>query len=72
MKNCNLAPDMSRLTEFQRTVLQAALDVPRGQVRTYSEIAKIIGNPKAVRAVGASITAQPHPHPDSLPPCHRF
>ena len=64
----NLAPDMSRLTEFQRTVLQAALDVPRGQVRTYSEIAKIIGNPKAVRAVGQALRRNPIP---ILIPCHR-
>lgn len=64
----NLHPDMSRLTEFQRTVLQAALEVPRGQVSTYAEIAKIIGNPKAVRAVGQALRRNPIP---ILIPCHR-
>lgn len=64
----NLDPDISRLTEFQRKVLKAALEVPRGQVRTYAEIAKIIGNPKAVRAVGQALRRNPIP---ILIPCHR-
>ncbi|BCQ64696.1 hypothetical protein PBOI14_64460 [Pseudomonas sp. Boi14] len=41
-------------TEFQRQVWQALLTIPFGETRSYSQIARQIGNPTAVRAVGAA------------------
>lgn len=55
-------------TTFQRTVWQALQRIPYGQTSTYSDIARDIGNPKAVRAVGAAIGQNPH---TIFVPCHR-
>ncbi|WP_207235206.1 MULTISPECIES: methylated-DNA--[protein]-cysteine S-methyltransferase, partial [unclassified Pseudomonas] len=41
-------------TDFQQKVWQALLTIPFGETRSYSQIARQIGNPKAVRAVGAA------------------
>lgn len=41
-------------TTFQKSVWQALLTIPFGETRSYGEIAKQIGNPKSVRAVGAA------------------
>ena len=41
-------------TEFQVSVLEALQEIPYGQTTSYGEIAKRIGRPKAVRAVGAA------------------
>ncbi len=55
-------------TEFQKKVWQELLKIPYGEVRTYGEIAKNIGNPKASRAVGMAN----HNNPLLiLIPCHR-
>ena len=43
-----------RATAFQQRVWQALLEIPRGQTRTYSQIAEAVGSPKAVRAVGTA------------------
>jgi AraC family transcriptional regulator of adaptative response/methylated-DNA-[protein]-cysteine methyltransferase len=53
---------------FQIKVWEALLNVPTGHVTTYSEIAKSIGNPKAVRAVGTAVGRNPV---SWLIPCHR-
>ena len=53
---------------FQIKVWEALLNVPTGHVTTYSEIAKAIGNPKAVRAVGTAVGRNPV---SWLIPCHR-
>ncbi|HRN51260.1 MAG TPA: methylated-DNA--[protein]-cysteine S-methyltransferase [Anaerolineales bacterium] len=63
-----LAVDLSHLTPFQQRVLQETRRVPRGQVRTYMQIANSIGNPKAVRAVGQALRHNPIP---IVVPCHR-
>jgi methylated-DNA-[protein]-cysteine S-methyltransferase len=60
--------DLSHITDFQRRVLQATAKVPRGQVSTYAEIARRIGQPKAVRAVGQALRRNPVP---IVVPCHR-
>ncbi len=60
--------DLRGLTEFERAVLFKALEIPRGEVRPYSWIAREIGRPKAVRAVGSALAANPVP---LLIPCHR-
>lgn len=53
---------------FQIKVWEALLNVPSGQVTTYSEIAQRVGNPKAVRAVGTAVGRNPV---SWLIPCHR-
>ncbi|HLF54384.1 MAG TPA: MGMT family protein [Candidatus Nanoarchaeia archaeon] len=42
--------------------------VPKGKVTTYQALAKAIGNPKAARAVGNALNANPHA---PVVPCHR-
>jgi O-6-methylguanine DNA methyltransferase len=60
--------DLRGLSEFERAVLLKALEIPRGEVRTYSWIAREIGHPKAVRAVGTALARNPVP---LFIPCHR-
>lgn len=55
-------------TEFQQAVWNELKKIPRGQTRTYGEIAKAIGRPKAIRAVGSACGANPLP---LWIPCHR-
>ncbi|MEX2144561.1 MAG: methylated-DNA--[protein]-cysteine S-methyltransferase [Anaerolineales bacterium] len=64
----SLEVDLSHLTAFQRRVLQETLSVPRGQVASYAEIARRIGQPKALRAVGQALRRNPLP---IVVPCHR-
>lgn len=53
---------------FQIKVWEALMAIPSGHVTTYSEIAKRIGNPRAVRAVGTAVGRNPI---SFLIPCHR-
>jgi len=53
---------------FQIKVWEALLKLPEGHVTTYGEIAKAIGTPKAVRAVGTAVGRNPIGY---LIPCHR-
>jgi methylated-DNA-[protein]-cysteine S-methyltransferase len=55
-------------TPFQKKVWQAMLRIPFGETRSYGELAKQIGNPKAVRAVGAANGKNPI---SIIGPCHR-
>jgi methylated-DNA-[protein]-cysteine S-methyltransferase len=55
-------------TEFQKKVWAALLTIPFGETRSYSEIARQIGNPSAVRAVGAANGKNPI---SIVAPCHR-
>lgn len=64
-KKINLNPTGSY---FQKDVWQAVLEIPQGQASTYGEIARKIGNPKAVRAVGTAVGKNPIA---ILIPCHR-
>ena len=57
-----------RATSFQHRVWEALRSIPRGETRTYSQIAQRIGAPKAVRAVGAACGANPLA---VIVPCHR-
>jgi O-6-methylguanine DNA methyltransferase len=57
------------LTSFQLKVLKQVLRIPLGQVRSYKWIAKKIGRPKAVRAVGTALRKNPFP---VIIPCHRI
>ncbi len=60
--------DLRGLSEFERAVLMKALEIPPGEVRPYSWIAKEIGRPGAVRATGSALAKNPVP---LLIPCHR-
>jgi O-6-methylguanine DNA methyltransferase len=60
--------DLRGLGPFQQAVLFKALDIPYGQVRPYSWIAREIGHPNAVRAVGTALGHNPIP---LFIPCHR-
>ncbi len=60
--------DLSGVTPFQRQVLRAAAQVPRGGLVTYAEIARHIGKPRASRAVGQALAHNPVP---IVIPCHR-
>jgi AraC family transcriptional regulator of adaptative response/methylated-DNA-[protein]-cysteine methyltransferase len=57
-----------RATVFQRRVWEALRRIPRGETRTYSEIAKEIGQPTAVRAVARACATNPVA---VVVPCHR-
>jgi AraC family transcriptional regulator of adaptative response/methylated-DNA-[protein]-cysteine methyltransferase len=55
-ENANAAalPFHVRATAFQQRVWKALLAIPRGETRTYAEIAEAVGSPNAVRAVGTA------------------
>jgi AraC family transcriptional regulator of adaptative response/methylated-DNA-[protein]-cysteine methyltransferase len=53
---------------FQIKVWEALLAIPSGHVTTYSDIARAIGHPRAVRAVGTAVGRNPV---SFLIPCHR-
>lgn len=55
-------------TEFLHRVWRALLTIPYGKVATYGDIARAIGRPEAVRAVGSAIGRNPVA---LLIPCHR-
>lgn len=55
-------------TEFQRSVWRALTTIPCGETRSYGDVARQIGNPKAVRAVGLANGSNPV---GIVVPCHR-
>ena len=55
-------------TDFQILVWNALCSIPRGETASYSTIAKKIGSPKAIRAVGTACKLNPIP---LFVPCHR-
>ena len=55
-------------TEFQKKVWTALTTIPFGETRSYAEIARQIGHPTAVRAVGAANGKNPI---SIVAPCHR-
>lgn len=57
-----------RGTPFQLAVWQALRNIPFGEVVTYGELARRIGQPRAARAVGGAVGANPVP---IIIPCHR-
>ena len=57
-----------RFTNFQKKVYKAISEIPMGEVRSYSWVAKKIGMPKAVRAVGTALKNNPFA---PIVPCHR-
>ena len=61
--------DLSGLPAFQARVLAHARRIPFGQVVSYAELARRIGLPRAARAVGNALAANPVP---VIIPCHRI
>jgi methylated-DNA-[protein]-cysteine S-methyltransferase len=57
-----------RGSPFQRAVWEQLLAIPRGATRSYADIARAVGRPAAVRAVGAAVGRNPL---SILVPCHR-
>lgn len=57
-----------RVTAFQQRVLDELKRIPYGETRSYGDIAKAIGKPKAARAVGNACNKNPIP---LVIPCHR-
>lgn len=55
-------------TDFQKRVWDELLKIPFGETRTYGEVARRLGNVKAMRAVGAANGCNPIP---IIAPCHR-
>jgi len=60
--------DLSGAPDFQKKVLAAARRIPFGEVRPYAWVARRIGHPRAVRAVGTALGRNPVPF---IVPCHR-
>ena len=60
--------DLRGLTPFSQAVLRKTLEIGRGQVRPYGWVAREIGHPAAVRAVGTALANNPIPY---FIPCHR-
>lgn len=60
--------DLSAVSAFQRSVLTATRGIPRGEVRSYGWVAREVGSPGAVRAVGSALARNPVP---LVIPCHR-
>jgi methylated-DNA-[protein]-cysteine S-methyltransferase len=55
-------------TKFQKSVWNALLTIPYGETRSYAQIARQVGNARAMRAVGAANGRNPIP---IIAPCHR-
>src|SRR5713226_1704881 len=60
--------DLRGLTPFERAVLRKTREIPRGEIRPYGWVAREIGHPAAVRAVGTALANNPIPY---FIPCHR-
>jgi len=60
--------DWRGVTTFRRLVLEAVRRIPFAEVRTYGDVARGIGRPGAVRAVGNALHRNPFP---LVVPCHR-
>lgn len=66
-KTFSVALDM-RGTRFQKDVWEGLLAIPFGETRSYADLARRLGNPKATRAVGAANGRNPI---SIIVPCHR-
>jgi len=64
----NVPLDLNQGTVFQQKVWLALLDIPLGQTVSYQSLAQRIGQPKAVRAIGAAVGRNPT---SIVVPCHR-
>lgn len=63
-----LTLDLSLSKGFRQVVQRHLPEIGYGQTRTYGQVAALVGNPKAVRAVGTACATNPIP---VVVPCHR-
>ena len=68
LRSFHVKLDLSALTAFQRRVLDRCGRIGYGRTKTYGELAREIGRPKAARAVGGALGSNPVP---LVIPCHR-
>ena len=60
--------DLAEMPEFSRQVLEETRRIPYGECRSYSDVARLVGRPRAARAVGQAL----HRNPVAIIiPCHR-
>src|SRR5882672_10877064 len=59
---------MATYPKFYQKVWKACAEIPKGEIQTYGELARRIGHPKAARAVGQALAANPFA---PTIPCHR-
>jgi methylated-DNA-[protein]-cysteine S-methyltransferase len=64
----DLPLDLSLSKGFRQLVQRHLPEIGYGQTRTYGQVAELVGNPKAVRAVGTACATNPLP---VVVPCHR-
>ncbi|UYM07243.1 methylated-DNA--[protein]-cysteine S-methyltransferase [Solicola gregarius] len=64
----DLPLDLSLATGFRRNVITHLPDITYGSTATYADVARLVENPKAVRAVGTACATNPLP---VVVPCHR-
>lgn len=60
--------DLEGLTDFETSVICEARKIPKGDVLTYSELAQLVGRPRAARSVGSVMRKNSYL---ILVPCHR-
>jgi O-6-methylguanine DNA methyltransferase len=60
--------ELGGLTDFEQAVLRKTMEIPYGEIRPYAWVAREIGRPRAVRAVGTALAGNPIPF---VIPCHR-
>jgi len=68
LQHFDMVIDISSMTCFQQQVLRLTRQIPYGEVRSYGELACLLGLPKGARAVGGALGANPVP---VIIPCHR-
>ncbi|WP_458701384.1 methylated-DNA--[protein]-cysteine S-methyltransferase [Sulfurospirillum sp. 1307] len=68
LKKFTIPLDFKSGTEFQKKVWNALLKIPYGKTISYKQLAGMIENPKAIRAVGGANNKNPIP---IIVPCHR-
>lgn len=64
----DVAIDLSDVTPYRESVLQACRRIPFGRIASYSDLARSAGNPAAARAAGSAMAHNPIP---LVIPCHR-
>lgn len=67
-KKFDLVLNLSKGTDFQKSVWKATMQIPYGEVRTYAQIARDIDKPLAYRAVANALASNPFV---LVVPCHR-
>ena len=56
------------MSEFEKKIYEIVKKIPKGKVLTYKDVAKMVGRPKAYRAVGNALNKNPFA---PWVPCHR-